>query len=133
MYLRVALGAIGVKRLGDAVGTGRRIDAELQTDASRRVQPVVAGVAPQAEERRRLPQQVVGHGAVRLMADAAVLPDRRVLEGERPLLLRVALVAQQVDGRLLEVVLISVLPVRIVAIGADHLAFLDRVMRRQAR
>ena len=60
-------------------------------------------MAPQAEERGRLPQQVVGHGAVRLMANAAVLADRRVFEGKRALLLRVALVAHQVDGRLLEV------------------------------
>ena len=82
------------------------------------------GVAPQAEERRRLPQQVVGHRAVRLVADRAVLGHRRVRVGERSLLLRMALVAEQVDRLRLQVPL--QLPVRIVAIGADHLAFLDR-------
>lgn len=68
---------------------------------------------------------------MRLVANCAVLSNRWVFNGKRALLVRVALVTHKVDGRLLEVVFISILPVGIVAIGADHLAFLDRVMRRK--
>ena len=54
-------------------------------------------VAPQAEERGWLAQQVVGHRAVRLVADVAVLFDRRMLVDKRPLFFGVALVADHVD------------------------------------
>ena len=113
--LRMALGAIGIEPLAERlVGRrsqqqaralrGRAVRRELRP---RRVESIVPRVAAQAEERGRLPQQVVGHGSVRLMANAAVLANRRVFKGKRALLLRVALVAQQVDGRLLEVLPVS--------------------------
>ena len=62
-----------------------------------------------------------------LVADRAPLSDRRMLEGERPLLLRMTLVADQIDRFLLEVP--QVLAVWIMAIGANHFAFLDGMMR----
>jgi len=52
----------------------------------------------------------VGHGAVRVVANVAILANRLMLEGKRALLFRMTLVAQQVDGRLLEVLLVSYCP-----------------------
>ena len=89
----------------------------------------VADVASQAEEGGRLYEQVIGHGAVRRMADRAVFGHRRVLIGERTLFLGVAFPAQQVERFRPQVAFH--LPVCVVAIGAEHLALLDRVMRRQ--
>jgi hypothetical protein len=93
--------------------------------------PAVPGMAAQAEEPDRLPEQVVGHRAVRLMANTTVLRDGRMRVGKRPLLLHVALVAELVDVQTLGLQVGVLLPVRVVAVRADHLAFLDRVMRRQ--
>ena len=59
----------------------------------------MSGMAPQAEERGRLPQQIVRHGPVRFMADRTVFRDGRMLIGEWPLLLRMTSLAYLVDGR----------------------------------
>ena len=88
----------------------------------------MARMASQAEEGRRLMQQVVGHRPMRLVANRAILRHRRMLIGERPLFLRLATVTDQIHGRLLEIAL--GLAVRIMAIGAQHLAFFDRMVRR---
>jgi len=40
---------------------------------------VMPRMAPQAEERRRLLQQLLGHRAVRIVADHAILRHRRML------------------------------------------------------
>lgn len=89
----------------------------------------VTGVAPQAEERHRLPQQVIGHRAVRLVTMGAVLRGRRMLVHERPLLFCMALVTYSVDRIFFEVSF--GLAVRVVTVGANHLAFPDRMVRRQ--
>ncbi len=68
---------------------------------------------------------------MRLVAVRAVLGDRCVFVRERPFLFRVALVADRVDRILLEVPL--GLAVGIMAGRANHLAFSDRVVRRQRR
>ena len=57
----------------------------------------VTGVATQAKEHGGLAQQVVGHGAVRIVANVAVLAYRRVLVSEWPLFFRMALIARQID------------------------------------
>ncbi len=57
----------------------------------------------------------------------AVFANRRVFEGKRALLIRMALVAQQVNGRFLEV--ICFLTVGVVAVGAHHFPFLDGMVR----
>lgn len=88
----------------------------------------VAGVATQAQEGRRLVQQVIGHRTVRLVADSAILSHWRMLVSERALFFGVTFVAHHVDRGLFEVVLS--LPVGIMAIGAHHLSFFDRMMRR---
>lgn len=90
---------------------------------------VVPWMAAQTEECRWLLQKVVGHRSMWIMASVAVLADWRMLEGKRPLLLRVAFVANQIDGRLLEIA--CFLTVRIVAIGANHLSFLDGMVGRK--
>ena len=86
-------------------------------------------MAPQAEERHRLAQQIIGYRAVRLVTIRAALRHRRMLVHKRPLLFCMALVAQTVDRILFEVTF--GLAVRVVAVGANHLAFPDRMVRRQ--
>jgi hypothetical protein len=86
-------------------------------------------MAPQAEERHRLSQQIIGHRAVRIVTMRATLRNRRMLVHERPLLFCMALVAHAVYRIFFEVSF--GLAVRVVAIGASHLAFPDRMMRRQ--
>ena len=63
---------------------------------------------------------------MRVVANVAVLADRRMFEGKRPLLLRMALVTQKIDRRLLQIP--RLLTVRIMAVGTDHLAFFDRMV-----
>lgn len=88
----------------------------------------MSGMTTQAQESGWLPEQIVGHSAVRLVADRAVFSHRRMFVRKWPLLLSVTLVTNQVHCRFFEIVF--GLPVRIVAIRAHHLAFFDRVMRR---
>ena len=64
---------------------------------------------------------------MRLVANRTVLANRRMFDGERSLLFRVALVAQKIDGRFLEVV--RCLTVGVVAIGAHHFPFHDGMVR----
>ena len=86
-------------------------------------------MAPQAEERHRLLQQVIGHRAMRLMTVRAAFRRGRMLVHERPLLFCVALVAKLVYRIFFEVSF--GLAVRVVAIRANHLAFSDRMVRWQ--
>ena len=86
-------------------------------------------MATQAEERHGLAQQIIGHGAVRVVTIRTILRHRRVLVYKRPLLFCMALVAQSVYRILFEVALR--LTVGVVAIGTDHLAFPDRMVGRQ--
>ena len=88
----------------------------------------VACVTAQAQERRWLMQQIVGNRSMRLMANRAILGHRRMFVGKRPLFFRMAAVTDHVDRRLLQIALC--LAMRIVAIRAKHLAFLDRMVRR---
>ena len=86
-------------------------------------------MASQAKKCRRFPQQIVCHGPVRLVTIDAVLGCRWVLVNKRALLLRVATITNLVHGICLQVPL--ELAMRIVAVGADHLAFLDGMVRRK--
>jgi len=52
-----------------------------------------SGMTFHADERLTLAEQVVLDRAVRIVADGAVLRDRRMLESERPYLIRMALEA----------------------------------------
>ena len=89
---------LGVARRAVRVEGWPELRYGVDIDACGVLAGAVSAVAPQAQERRRLLEQVVGHGSVRLVADRAVLRHRRMLVGERTLLLGMALVAQQVDG-----------------------------------
>jgi hypothetical protein len=86
-------------------------------------------MASQAKECSRLPEQVVCHGPVRFMTNRTVLAHRRMLDGKWPLLFSMALVAQQVNTRFLEVA--GFLAVSVVAVGAHHFSFLDGMVRWQ--
>ena len=88
----------------------------------------MAAVASQTQERRRLVQQVVGHGAVRLVAVAAIFRYGRMLVDERSLLVGMAFPAEQIQSLRLDVAFI--LSVCVVAIGAGHQSFIDGVVRR---
>ena len=124
MDLGVTRRAIGIKgrpKLRDGVN--------IQSCTTAVIAVAMPDVATQAEEGRGLLEQVVGDGSMRLVADAAILGDGRVFIGKRALLLGVAFPTQHVDMLGLEISL--QLPVRVVAVGADHLALLDRMMRRQ--
>ena len=84
-------------------------------------------VAPQAQERFRLVQQIVSDRTVWRVANAAVLGGRWMFVSERALFLGMTPVAELIDGRFLQVAFR--LPVPVVTIRAHHLAFLHRVMR----
>ena len=81
-----------------------------------------------AMARARCRQQALEIGAVRVVAVEAVFPDRRVLEQERPTLVRMAAIAHVVDAIGLEQ-RIRRRAVRIVAIDAAHLSFRQRHVR----
>jgi hypothetical protein len=88
----------------------------------------VRRVALLAQEWRARLQQVFHHGAVRIVAVAAILGHRLVLVDKRAALFRVAVVAGVVDA----VASQQLRPdrtVRLVAVGAAHLALGQRVMR----
>src|SRR6185436_17827882 len=93
----------------------------------------VAGrlVAGLAEERRAHLEQVDVHRAVRVVADRAVLLHRLVGAHERPALLHVAAVAGLVDA-VAHQLLLAGAAVRVVAVGARHLALEGRVARLAA-
>jgi hypothetical protein len=80
----------------------------------------------QAEESRRLFHEIVGYRAVWIMADAAILTDGWMLPDKRPLLVGMAPVASQIDGRLTQVLFVGA--VAIVACRALHLAFCQRMV-----
>jgi hypothetical protein len=73
-------------------------------------------------------KQVIRHRAVRIVANRTILGHGRMLICKRALLLRVALVAHHIDSGLFQIVF--GLAMRIVAIGAHDLAFLDWMVRR---
>ena len=91
----------------------------------------MARVAAQAQKRRRLVQKVVGHRPVWIVTKTAVLRHRRVFPDKRPLLLRVALITEIVHRFRLQVPL--GLAVAVMAVGADHFALLDGVVRWHRR
>src|SRR5262245_61318125 len=97
MNLFVALGAIGVTSTLQS-RTVSDVPQQLCMIGPERAGPV-AGMAPEAEKVRWLPQQVVCHGSVWFMADRTVLGDRRMLIGKWTLLLRMAPPAHHVDCR----------------------------------
>jgi hypothetical protein len=86
----------------------------------------VPGMASQAQDCGRLLQQIVGDRAVRRMAVRTVLGHGRVLVSERALLLGVALPAQEIERFRFQVAFH--LAMRVVAIAAEHLAFLHGMM-----
>ena len=88
----------------------------------------VAHVTAQAQKRRRLVQQVVGHRAVRIVAVGTVLSGRRMFPDERAFLFRMTLVAQVVQGIGLQIP--SALAMAIVTVRADHFALPDRMVGR---
>ena len=91
---------------------------------------VMPRMAAQAEERRLLLQQFLGHSAVRIVADQAILRHRRMLIHPGSLLRRVTFVAGQIDRRLLQE-FVARAAVGIMALGADHFAFRHWVVERQ--
>lgn len=82
-----------------------------------------------AEEGRTLLQQIVINRAVRVVADRAILGDRLMVAHKRSALLHVARVAG-FDNAIARQHLFAGTAVRIVAVGANDLAFLDRMVRR---
>ncbi len=125
--LGVALSAIAVE---SALQAGARTDID-QTRAGMRAKVwprAVSGMAPQAQECRRLVQQVVGDCPVWVMTNPAVLRHGRVLVHERTLFFRMAATAHHVDGRFLQVTFS--LTVRIVTIRTHHLALFNGMVRR---
>ena len=125
MNLCVALRAITEKSLllanirsnvdqsGKIVGTKSRSNA-------------VSRVASQTKECCRLPQQIVDNCSVRLMADRTVLGRGRVFVGKWALLFSMTAVANLVDRCFSQVSMGLAVPV--MAVRADHFAFLDRMM-----
>src|SRR4051812_6100932 len=95
-------------------------------DAAAMAGRLVAGLT---QERRTHLEEVVVHGAVRVVADGAVLLHRLVRTHERPALLHVAGVAGVVDV-IAHQHLLAGAAVSVVAVGADHLAFQGRMARR---
>ena len=95
-------------------------------DARPAVPLSVTTMAPQAEERGRLPEQIIRDGSVRFMTDGTILSHWRMLVDERALLFCMALPAHQVQRFGYEVALH--LTVCIVAVGAGHLALPNRVV-----
>src|ERR1700722_2672120 len=98
-------------------------------DAAGEAVAEAAAVALVAQARPRHFQHRLVDRAVRVVAVEAVLAHRRVLEQERTALLGVALVAGVVDRGLAQQALGGA-AVRVVAIGADDLAFAHRHVRR---
>ena len=100
MNARVAVRALG--REGTAPSGGTILIGHCaRLPADRRVDAVSADVEVglvtlQADERLVLPEQIVGHRAVRLVASVAAFLDRRVLEDEGTMLGRVTTRAQLV-------------------------------------
>lgn len=95
------------------------------------ISAVMPRVAPQAEERRRLLQQVIDHRTMWIVADHAILRHRRMLMHEGALLRRVTFIAGQVGGGLLQE-FSALPPVGVMALGAKHFPFRHWVMERQA-
>ena len=87
------------------------------------------GVALGAQPRYHHLQHLFVIGAVRPVTVRAAVADGEMLPQERPALVRMALVASVVDGCFLQQRLRGEAAVRIVAIGARHLAFTLRHMR----
>ena len=98
MTLR-ALAAVSANeaQLSKGVGCRSRFDdmGTVLADASR---VEVRLVTLQAKERLVLPEHVVGHRTVRVMANHAVFFDRCVLENERALMLRMTLIAEVINS-----------------------------------
>ena len=83
-------------------------------------------VALQAEERLILNQEIICYCPVRIVANGAVILNRSMTKDEWPLVTSMA-VKTQIVGALAGVQF----TMRIMAIAAGHLAFLDRMMGRE--
>ena len=88
-------------------------------------QSMTKSVALRAKPGPRNLQHELVDRAVRVMTVQAVLANRRMFEQERPALLGMALVASLIDRCGPEQRLIRG-AVRLMAVGADHLAFAQR-------
>jgi hypothetical protein len=86
-------------------------------------------VTLEAEKWFVLLQQVVCYRAMRIVADGAVFFYRGMLIGKRPLLVRMAPVAQVVDP-FFGFQIVQAAAVIVVTVGAFHLPFPDRMMGR---
>ena len=124
--LLVALRAICVKS---------RLETGTHANVSHQRRMIGAGwpfampsMTSQAEEGRRLVEQVVGYRSMRIVTDRTILGHRRMLVSERALLFSMAAITHHVDCRFLQIVFS--LPMCIMAVRAPHLSFLDRMMRR---
>jgi len=94
------------------------------------VASVMPRMAAQAEECRRILQQFLGHSAMRIVADTAILRDRRMFIHEGSHLRGVTFVASQVDGGLLQE-FAALAPVGVMALRAKHFPFRHRVVEWQ--
>ena len=90
----------------------------------------MTGVTAQAEKRLILHQQVIGNGSVRVMTDAAVLNNRRMLIDKRTLIFSMTFKAQISDGIFVQIVILCA--VNIVTASTGHLLLVDRVMGGQS-
>lgn len=85
-------------------------------------------VALQAEERLALFEEIIGHGTVWVMTDAAILLDRAVFEDEWPLVAGVAVVAEVVGALICFQQSLTGRTMHFVATAANHLSFFDRMV-----
>jgi hypothetical protein len=95
--LMVTLRAIGVER-GLQGGTRANVSQQPRVIGADWA-GAMSRMASQAEERRRLMQQVVRYRTVRIVTNSAILRNRRVLVRKGALLLRMAPVTHHVDRR----------------------------------
>lgn len=115
-----------------AVGEERFLQVRMSPDIGQKLRVVelrpraVPRVTTQTQECRRLNQEVIVNCAVGFMTDCTILRHRGMFIHERPLEFGVAAIADEVDRRFLQE--LERLPVRIVAVAADHLPFPDRVV-----
>ena len=118
MNLGMALSAVGIEH-----GTKSRTRVNW-----RMPEAPMSRMTSQAQKGRRLEQHVVGHRAMRIVADGAILFHRRMLIDEWAALLRMAFVTDHVEGRLFKV--IHRRAVGVVTIRAYHLTFPYWMVRR---
>ena len=90
------------------------------------IKAFMPAVAPQAEKGLVLFQEIVGNGAVRIMAEGAILLDRGMLIEKGHLLVGMALIAEVIDRNRVKAVFPR--PMSAVAAAALHPTLTHRVM-----